>query len=363
MTRNPLFARIGPRLAVVIALLGACAAYPTPVLAQHGNYLLGTEGLLGGSQAPEGIYYENIFTYYHADGFRSVSASRAASIEVLRRQVGLAVNAELNLKSKLDVYVDQNIIGWTTPFKILGANYGLMIDIPLVQVTGTGNASLDLAAQRFGLFDRNITRNATRSGGASSTAHFNIADMYVEPINLGWHLPQLDVLATFGFFAPTGSYDPDKAINNGLGRWAEMFGLGAVVYLDAARSWSVSAMTRYLTHQKQEGVDIRVGDNFALEWGVGKTFRPESWKPAIAQLDTGVVGYAQWQVTDNRGSDIPPPLRGIKSNIFAVGPEIAATTKFGRFFARYLFEFGAQNAPEGQAFFFGWAVLYDPFKK
>jgi len=185
----------------------------------------------------------------------------------------------------------------------------------------------------------------------------------VEPINLGWHLPQLDVVTTFGFFAPTGSYDSDKAINNGLGRWAEMFGLGAVVYLDPARSWSVSAMTRYLTHQKQEGADVRVGDNVALEWGVGKTFRPASWKPYVVQLDVGAVGYAQWQVTDNRGSDIPAPLRTIKSNIFAAGPEIAATTKFGRFFARYEFEFGAQNALDGQVFLFGWAALYDPFKK
>ena len=162
--------------------------------------------------------------------------------------------------------------------------------------------------------------------------------------------------------APAGSYSSNRAINNGLGRWAEMFGLGAIGYVDADRSWSMSAMTRYLTHQSQQGVDIRVGDDFVLEWGLGKTFRPPSWKPWVAQLDTGVVGYAQWQMTDNRGSDIPNPLRGIRSNIFAVGPEIAATTKVGRFFARYEFEFGGQNSLEGQVFLFGWAALWDPFK-
>jgi len=82
----------------------------------------------------------------------------------------------------------------------------------------------------------------------------------------------------------------------------------------------------------------------------------------VAQLDVGVVGYGQWQVTDNTGSDIPIPLRGIRSNIFAVGPEIAATTKFGRFFARYEFEFGGQDSPRGQVFLFGLALLVDPFK-
>ena len=63
-----------------------------------------------------------------------------------------------------------------------------------------------------------------------------------------------------------------------------------------------------------------------------------------------------------RGLLIPHVLRDITSNTFAVGPEIAATTRFGRFFARYEFEFGAQNANEGQVFLFGWAALWDPFK-
>jgi len=58
----------------------------------------------------------------------------------------------------------------------------------------------------------------------------------------------------------------------------------------------------------------------------------------------------------------PPVLRGIKSDIYAIGPEIATTTKFGRFFARYEFEFGARNTPQGQVFLFGWSVLYDQFK-
>jgi len=219
-----------------------------------------------------------------------------------------------------------------------------------------------VAANLKGLLDRDFSTGASFSRSRSATADFNLADIYVEPINLGWHFPQLDIVGTIGFFAPAGSYSSDRLINNGLGRWAEMFGLGATGYLDAERSWSISGMTRYLTHQSQQATDVRVGDNFVLEWGLGKTFRPTSWTPWVAQLDTGVVGYAQWQVTDNRGSSIPIPLRGIRSNIFGVGPEIAATTKVGRFFARYEFEFGAVNSLEGQVFLFGWAALWDPFK-
>ena len=331
------------RLILTLTVLAALAAWPGSSHAQHGNYILGTLGLLGGAQAPEGIYYQNIFSYYNA--------SRPLNFDVQ----GELLRKELNLHGSLDLYVDQNIIGITTPFKILGANYGAFIDIPFDHVHGTGNASLDISGEIFD-FSRSFSRER------SATASFNIADIYVEPIDLGWHWSQLDVLATFGFFAPTGSYNSSDLINNGLGRWAEMFGLGAVGYLDAARSWSVSAMTRYVTHQSQQGIDLRVGDQFLLEWGVGKTWRPASWKPWVAQLDTGVVGYAEWQVTDNRGSIIPRVLRDVKGNAFAVGPEIAATTKFGRFFFRYEFEFGNKNEPQGQVLLFGAALLFDPFK-
>lgn len=350
------------QVAIVVGLVGMLIASPRLACAQHGNYVLGTLGLLGGAQAPEGIYYQNIFSYYHGSASGILEASRSRDLQVFGRQLGLTVNATFNTKSSLDAYIDQNIIGMTTPLKILGANYGFMVDIPFDAVHGTGDASLDVGASLKTLFNRNFSTSASFSRSRSATSDFNIADVYVEPINFGWHLPQLDVLATFGFFAPAGEYSSNRLINNGLGRWAEMFGLGAVAYLDAGRSWSISAMTRYLTHQSQQGADIRVGDDFVLEWGLGKTFRPPSWKPWVTQLDTGVVGYAQWQVTDNRGSDIPIPLRGIRSNIFAVGPEIAATTKFGRFFARYEFEFGAKNNLEGQVFLFGFALLVDPFK-
>src|SRR5262245_61052547 len=228
-----------PRLAVAFLMLGFLVGSPAISSAQHGNYLLGTLGLLGGSQAPEGIYYQNIFSYYNASSSDVLSRSRTRDFQVAARQLQLTVNANFKLEASLDLYVDQNILGWTTPFKILGANYGLMIDIPFAEVHGTGAASLDLAAQRFGLFDRTLTRNGSFSNSQSSTASFNISDIYVEPINLGWHLPQLDVVTSFGFFAPTGGYDSNDAINNGLCRWAEMVGRGAVVGLERGGSWEV----------------------------------------------------------------------------------------------------------------------------
>ena len=42
--------------------------FATPAHAQHGDWLMGTDGLLSGQQAPQGMYYSNIWSYYHASG-------------------------------------------------------------------------------------------------------------------------------------------------------------------------------------------------------------------------------------------------------------------------------------------------------
>jgi len=56
----------------------------------------------------------------------------------------------------------------------------------------------------------------------------------------------------------------------------------------------------------------------------------------------------------------PAPVRALARAWRQLG---IATTRFGLFFARYEFEFGSQNAPQGQVFLFGLALLVDPFKK
>jgi len=92
------------RLAMAWLVFAALLVSPAMSYAQHGNYLLGTIGLLGASQAPEGIYYENLFSYYHASGSANLDASRVRSAELLGRQLNLTVSGSLNRNSSLDVY-------------------------------------------------------------------------------------------------------------------------------------------------------------------------------------------------------------------------------------------------------------------
>src|SRR5438309_8896399 len=51
--------------ALALRCLALLILFATPARAQHSDWLLGTDGLLSGQQAPRGIYYSNIWSYYH----------------------------------------------------------------------------------------------------------------------------------------------------------------------------------------------------------------------------------------------------------------------------------------------------------
>jgi hypothetical protein len=71
-------------------------------------------------------------------------------------------------------------------------------------------------------------------------------------------------------------------------------------------------------------------------------------------------GYAQFKVTGDSGSDIPPQLRGDKDRVFALGPEFNIYIPKPRLslLVRYEPEFGACLRTEGQTVVFsiGWVA-------
>jgi hypothetical protein len=178
-------------------------------------------------------------------------------------------------------------------------------------------------------------------------SEWGTSSIYVEPINLGWHLPRFDIQAAFGFWAPAGSYNPRQVINTGLGRWAEMLSLGGVAYLDPQREWYVYDWVRYLTHQRQRGIDLRVGDDFITEVGAGRQF-----STSLGPVNLGLIGYAYWQTTNNTGT-ILPSGESKRGGVYALGPEINIATKYGKYFLRFFDEFGASNTPQGKTIMLG----------
>jgi hypothetical protein len=292
--------------AMVCTALALCA---TPAQAQLlGHNTPGDFGLQSGSQAPPGIYLiAPLYVRYDADTVRN----------------GLGNKSPAGTEVGMNAYVFGAT--WVSNAKVLGANYSLQAYLPF-----TNNA---LEAPILGL------DQSTGTG---------LSDVYLQPINLGWHLKSADFIAGLGLFAPTGRYEPGADDNLGLGMWSfEVFG-GTTVFFDEAKSWHVATTAFYETHTEKEGSDVRVGDILTFEGGLGKSFKQGMW-------NVGLAYYAQFKVNDDDfGLDpsLPPLFQPAKHQGFGVGPEvsipIASKRKlYGFLNVRYLWETGVRNNLEG----------------
>ena len=47
-----------------------------------------------------------------------------------------------------------------------------------------------------------------------------------------------------------------------------------------------------------------------------------------------------------------------RASVYALGPEVAATTKYGKYFLRFFSEFGGENTPQGHMIVLGGALLF-----
>ena len=276
-----------------------------PAIAQErGQYLPGTAGLNSGLQTPEGFTYANLFMWYPTSKFKDQNGDTAP------------IDFDLNL------LVDMNLLGYTTKAKFLGANYGAAVVVPIVNTP--------VSLPRLGL-------------GISPTG---IGDIYVEPINLGWKLKKADVKVAYGFVAPTGKFDEFGSDTTTTDYWGHEITFASTIYLDKTKLTQFSFNTNWEFHQKKRHEDLKVGNNMTLEAGVGKIFVKNQGKQL---LQFGVIGYSEFQLTNDSGTEVPPLTANNKDRVFAIGPEfgvILPTKKFN-FLARVLPEFGARNRTQG----------------
>ncbi len=56
---------------------------------------------------------------------------------------------------------------------------------------------------------------------------FGLADVYVQPISIGWKRKQMDIVAGYSFYAPTGRFSPGESGGIGNGQWTHEFSFGS----------------------------------------------------------------------------------------------------------------------------------------
>jgi hypothetical protein len=304
-------------LALLVGGILAIILMANPASAQLlGANTLGDYGLQSGSQPPPGFWLAGV--YFRYDGEKLIDRD---GNEFLPEYPG-----------ELDVN-GISLAGWyVTNKKIFGGLYGFQI--------APAFADNSLESPILGL------TNKTSMG---------FGDLYVQPINLGWHNPRSDVIAGLGVTMPTGRYSPDADDNLGSGMWTFELFAGTTLYFDEAQSWHFAAAGFFETHTEKKDTDQKVGNILTVEGGLGKALLGGG-------LNLGVSYYAQWKLSQDRlGQDIDDALAvaGLptpaKHRGYGIGPEVIVafaneTKLIGTLSLRYFWETGVRTNVQGRTF-------------
>lgn len=215
----------------------------------EGHYVPGVEGLQAATVPPPGMYYAAYLVDYKMDSFRAPGSSNNLPGDNSGTVVAVA-----------------NRLAWITNQKFLGADYGMEVLVPVARTS--------LALNAAGISD-------SRSG---------VGDIYLGPLVLGWHGQQWDAAAAAGIWLDNGN--TSNPASPGKGYKGTMITGGLTYYFDTSKTLSASGLMRFERNGTNEA-GLRPGNQVSFEWGLAKNF---------GTVQAGVVGYSQWQVSDDSGT-------------------------------------------------------------
>jgi hypothetical protein len=184
---------------------------------ETGHYVNGVEGIKAATLPPPGFYYRMYNVYYDADEITDEDGD------------------ELDVGLDIHVYALVNRFVWISDIKMLGADFGADVIIPLVYT--------DLEIKAFGVDDD----------------EFGLGDIAIEPFVLSWHGARYDASFGLAVYVPTG--ETDEAAAPGKDFWTGLITLGGTYYFDVEKTWSASILSRYEIHSEKDETDVRPGND------------------------------------------------------------------------------------------------------
>ncbi len=151
---------------------------------QKPQWMPGQVGLNAGILPSPGFSYANITVDYRSNAFNGPSGSA------------------IPVTGNYDVWAVENFFYYVPSGNVLHGNIGMA----LILTPATGSLDADIATQNPGI----PNLNAVAGGGG-------LADLFVEPIGIGWHLKRADIQIAEGLMLPTGRYTPGATNNVGTG--------------------------------------------------------------------------------------------------------------------------------------------------
>src|SRR5215472_16622452 len=296
---------------------------------QRGQWTPGQYGLNAGVVPEPGFTYMNLAMNFSAGQFNDAQGNRVPI-----------------LTGTYSFWLDENILMYVPNKKILGGYYAPYINL------NVANGSL--------VADIQGTNLSTNGGGAG------FADTLVVPVNFAWHFSRADFNAGYGFTAPTGRYTAGASNNVGSGYWGHNITSGTTFYVTNNQGTTANLFTVWETHGQKTVASpvsgqlskIRPGQAFTTEWGVGQVLPLKKDMSQLVQL--GLVGYDQWQVSNNGGNYLVAgtPVAASRVPHYSVhGIGFQANyilpAKHLAFFLKYYNEYSAKARPEGRTITFG----------
>jgi hypothetical protein len=281
-------------IGIIAGVLFFCSAGArAQVTERYGN---GSEGIKAATLPPPGLYIVSYNVWYHASS--------------LNDRDGNVVPKDFSLTAFATV---QRFV-WVTELNVLGGNYGISLVFPY-KSTRLEPGAPGVLIRESGFGDL-------------------VLDQFIR-----WSNQQADIGIGVPVFFPTGRWDPARPGVPGRGYYTVMPTVGVTYYWDEHRKWASSVLARYEFQTKQRYRAFTPGQDFHFEWGMSMAVAP--------QWQVGLVGFCQWQVTDDKGSDaVNTPVH---DRAFAVGPEVDYIFRPAGlvFKARYEKEFSTVDRPQG----------------
>ena len=171
------------------------------------------------------------------------------------------------------INVPVTILGliYVPKFKLFGASYTTVIMVPIMNMAPFLNTA-EMDPSKLG-----------------------VGNILIQPFGLNWELDDFYIATAYGIHTQTGRYSVNANDNLSRGFWTQMLSLGGTYQFGNDKTWNISAMNRFEFHGKMEGLDLKPGNNWTLDWGFGKSL---SKKWAI-----GLTGYVGRQFQKESGND------------------------------------------------------------
>jgi len=148
---------------------------------------------------------------------------------------------------------------------------------------------------------------------------------------------------------PTGDYDVNNDINNGLNYWSFDTNF-ALTYLNPETGRDFSFNLGHIYNTENDDTNYQTGQELHLDV-VFNQFLSET-------LAVGLQGFYLKQITGDSGSGAL--LGNFKAEAAGIGPAVMWTKQLGNqsvtFIAKWLHEFHAENRLEGDHLFFSFAL-------